>query len=72
MEAEKMKDYKKNTKIEIKDYSIVEKREFIGVWGGYEVTKDLSTNTFIVEETGKNFSTKEECFHKCIVGDVYD
>lgn len=45
-------------------------RKFIGVWGGYEVTQDLETGNFVVEETGKNFSKKEECFHKCIIGDV--
>lgn len=48
----------------------MEEKKFIGVWGGYEVTKDLESGAYIVEETNKCFSTKEECFHKCMIGDV--
>lgn len=43
--------------------------KFIGVWGGYTVLMDQEGN-YIVEETRKCFSTKEEAFHKCIIGDV--
>lgn len=42
--------------------------KFIGVWGGYTVFKN--ENGYYVEETKKCFSTKEEAFHKCIIGDV--
>ena len=43
--------------------------KFIGVWGGYTVLQD-ENGYYVVEETQKCFSTKEEAFHKCLIGDV--
>ena len=44
--------------------------KFIGVWGGYTVLQK-DNGEYVVEETGKCFSTKQETFHKCMVDDVY-
>lgn len=43
--------------------------KFIGIWNGYTVLQG-ENGEYVVEETNKCFSTKEEAFHKCIIGDV--
>ena len=43
--------------------------EFIGSWNGYTILK-TENGEYVVEETMRCFSTKEEAFHRCIIGDV--
>ena len=46
--------------------------KFVGAWGGYTVLQDEKGN-FVVEETGKVLGPdKNEAFHKCMIGAVYD
>lgn len=45
--------------------------EFIGIYNGYEVLKDLNGN-YVVEGSSSVFVTEEQVFKACMVGDIND